>query len=72
MRSEKQIAASRLNGAKSRGPLTPATKLKSSANSYRHGRYSQNGSPEVNTLLLELTITLSETPAPNPIPVTNL
>ncbi len=37
MASEKQSAASRANGAKSRGPTTPAGKQKSSRNSLRHG-----------------------------------
>ncbi len=36
-RTEAQIAASRLNGAKSRGPITEEGKLASSRNSLRHG-----------------------------------
>jgi hypothetical protein len=37
MTSERKSAASRANGAKSRGPKTAETKLKSSQNSLRHG-----------------------------------
>jgi hypothetical protein len=37
MPTEKQIAASRANGARSRGPVTPEGKRKSSRNSLRHG-----------------------------------
>jgi hypothetical protein len=37
MATEKQIAASRENGKKSRGPLTPEGKRNSSRNSLRHG-----------------------------------
>ena len=37
MRTPSQIDASRKNGAKSRGPLTPETKAISSANSLKHG-----------------------------------
>lgn len=37
MASEKQIAANRANAQKSTGPKTPAGKLRSSMNSYRHG-----------------------------------
>jgi Tol biopolymer transport system component/imidazolonepropionase-like amidohydrolase len=41
MRSEKQIAASRANGAKSRGPITTQGKRNSSRSSLRHGAYSR-------------------------------
>src|SRR5450432_1652042 len=37
MRSAKQIAASRANGARSRGPVTARGKQNSSRNSFRHG-----------------------------------
>ncbi len=37
MRTDKQIAASKANGAKSRGPVTPRGRAVSSANSLRHG-----------------------------------
>jgi hypothetical protein len=40
MRTEKQREASRRNGAKSRGPITPAGKHHPSCNSRRHGLYS--------------------------------
>ena len=37
MASDKQIAANRANAKKSTGPKSPAGKLRSSMNSYRHG-----------------------------------
>ena len=46
MSSERRIRASQLNGARSRGPVTPAGRQKSSANSARHHLLSK-------TILLE-------------------
>lgn len=45
MRTARQIEASRLNGARSRGPATDAGKRKSSRNSRRHGLYSKTVEP---------------------------
>jgi hypothetical protein len=40
MSTPKQIAASRANGAKSKGPVTPQGKRNSSRNSTRHGIFA--------------------------------
>ena len=51
MRTQRQIEASRLNGAKSRGPVTHAGRQKSSRNSRRHCLYAKDihVSPSVDT-----------------------
>jgi hypothetical protein len=41
MRTPKQTAASRANGARSKGPITPNGKASSSRNSTRHGLFAQ-------------------------------
>ena len=42
MSTEKQIAASRANGARSQGPKTPEGEIKSSRNSLKHGLLAQS------------------------------
>ena len=59
MATEKQIRANRANAQRSTGPRTPAGKLKSSRNSYRHGLSSQMpldlpNAAEVNLIAREL------------------
>ncbi len=49
MRTPKQIAASRANGARSKGPVTPEGKRNSSRNSTRHGMFA-------DTLVLETEV----------------
>jgi hypothetical protein len=46
MATERQLAAARANGAKSRGPKTPEGKRISARNSRKHGLYAQSASPE--------------------------
>ncbi len=46
MRTARQIEASRLNGARSRGPLSAAGKQKSSRNNRRHGLYAKTVEPD--------------------------
>jgi hypothetical protein len=55
MRTEKQIQASRLNGAKSRGPVTAAGKAKSSRNSLRHGFRSKDPIAALGDLTIDPT-----------------
>ena len=61
MRSQKQIEASRENGAKSHGPVTEEGKAKSARNNTRHGLLAQavviiGESPESFTALLDKLI----------------
>ena len=46
MRTPKQIAASRANCARSKGPVTPAGKRNSFRNSTRHGMFADTLMPQ--------------------------
>jgi hypothetical protein len=70
-RTEKQIEASRRNGARSRGPATVAGKQKSTRNSCRHGLYAKNlapapGSPEESALIAVVSALESDLEPRNP------
>jgi hypothetical protein len=58
MRTQRQIEASRINGAKSRGPVTDAGKQKSSRNSRRHCLYARNIEDDI-----QVSSPASESPA---------
>ena len=56
MRSEKQIQASRINGAHSRGPVTAQGKRNSSGNNLRHGFSARDSSLDDNPPAAFLTL----------------
>jgi hypothetical protein len=53
MRTERQRAASRINGARSRGPVTDAGKRASSRNSRRHCLYAKDIPPDLQLPALD-------------------
>ncbi len=67
--SERQKAAARLNGAKSRGPKTAAGKRRSSRNGCKHNLYSRYPSlapDESRRKSPNASQSSAPTPAPNP------
>jgi hypothetical protein len=62
MSTAKQAAASRANGAKSKGPATPAGKIVSSRNSTRHGLFAETVvlEDEIPSRFIELVESLFE------------
>jgi len=67
MRTPKQVQASRTNGARSKGPITPQGKLNSSCNSIRHGLLADTVvcQGEDTERFLELAAELVEEHQPN-------
>ncbi len=72
MPTDKQITASRANGARSRGPKTPEGKARSARNSTHHGLLARvlllEGESRDRFDELVCTLNASSTPAP---PLTN-